>query len=342
MASRHRRLRICLLTTQDLDAKPFPDDDWPCDPRPFMPEAEWHLVVLEHRDTSVAKIDELVSDGGFDLFFNLCDGTADREDPGLEVVKALERHRVPFVGAISACYEPTRAAVKRACRSLGIATPRSVMVRCEADIERAATRLRFPLFVKHHNSYASIDLSRRSKVCSPAGLEIQARKILARHGAALVEEYIEGEECTVLVVEDPRRPSSPIAYPPIVYRFPAGEEFKHEALKWWDYEDLAGVPVADEALAHRLQEECRRLYLALGAASFARFDIRVDHEGTPFMLEINTNCGIYFPPADYGGADLCVANASGGHEAFTRTLVEAAFARHRRRSASRKRVQVRA
>lgn len=52
------------------------------------------------------------------------------------------------------------------------------------------------------------------------------------------------------------------------------------------------------------------------------------------MLEINFNCGVYFPAADYGGADFCIAADPGGHAAFTRTLVEAAFARHRRRAAS--------
>ena len=31
-------MRICLLTTQDLDAVPFAADDWPCDPRPFLPD----------------------------------------------------------------------------------------------------------------------------------------------------------------------------------------------------------------------------------------------------------------------------------------------------------------
>jgi hypothetical protein len=36
-------MRICLLTNQDLLADPFPADDWPCDPRPFYPEALWDV-----------------------------------------------------------------------------------------------------------------------------------------------------------------------------------------------------------------------------------------------------------------------------------------------------------
>ena len=48
------------------------------------------------------------------------------------------------------------------------------------------------------------------------------------------------------------------------------------------------------------------------------------------MLEINANCGIYYPPADYGSADLCLTHDPAGHAGFTRNLVEAAFARHAR------------
>jgi len=328
-------LRICLLTTQDLDAKPFAEDDWPCDPRPFLPDAEWHLETLAGKQECLPTVERLVTDDRFDLFFNLCDGAADQPElPGIEVVQILERADVPFVGAVSNAYEPTRERMKEACRARGIATPASVTARDDRDLERAAETLRFPLFVKHHNSYASVDLSRRSKACSPGGLRIQGRKMISRHGAALVEEYVDGDECTVLVVENPEDPQRPIVYPPMQYRFPAGERFKHEDLKWVEYDELACGPVADPVLAERLARECGEFFVELGAASFGRCDLRVDRDGVPHMLEINFNCGVYFPAADYGGADFCIAADPGGHAAFTRTLVEAAFARHRRRAAS--------
>jgi D-alanine-D-alanine ligase len=333
MPRRGHPLRICLITTQDLDAVPFAEDDWPCDPRPFLPDAVWHVATLVDKRSSVAAVEALIDSGEFDLFFNLCDGAADQDLPGIEVVETLERRDVPFVGAVSACYEPSRDAMKRTCRRLGIASPPSITVQTEADLERAASTLRFPLFVKHHSSYASVDLSRRSKVSSPAGLRIQARKMISRHGAALVEEYIDGLECTVLIAENPIEAAPPIVYPPIQYRFPDGEHFKHEDLKWVDYEGMQAIPVEDPVLAARLREECGRFFAVMGAASFARCDLRIDRDGTPFMLELNANCGVYYPPADYGGADLCIAHDPEGHAGFTRTLVEAAFARHERRAA---------
>jgi D-alanine-D-alanine ligase len=320
-------VRICLLTTQDLDADPFPDDDWPCDPRPFLPEADWHVAVLE-KATSVRQVTALIRDG-FDLFFNLCDGAADEDRPGIEVVRTLERHGVPFTGSDSVFYEPSRSKMKRVCRKLGILTPAHVMARGEDGVERALEKLRFPLIVKHPSSYASVDLSRASRVVTPAGLHRQVRKILSRRGRALIEEFIEGAECTVLVAEDPDAPHQPTTYVPIEYRFPEGESFKHADMKWIDYEGMSAVPVEDPALAAALRDATARLFVGLSGRGYGRCDLRVDGSGRPFVLEMNSNCGIYYPPEDAGGADLCLLHDPAGHEGFTRQLVAAAFRRHR-------------
>ena len=54
-------VRICLLTTQQLDDLPLPADDWPCDPRPFLPEADWTLCVLEDKYSSVAAVEAAIA-----------------------------------------------------------------------------------------------------------------------------------------------------------------------------------------------------------------------------------------------------------------------------------------
>ncbi len=320
-------MRICLLTNQDLFAVPFPAGDWPCDPRPYYPDADWHVECLT-KATSVEQVVRRIEEG-YDVFFNLCDGAADQDSPGIEVVRTLEAHGVAFTGATSGFYEPSREAMKLACRAEGIATPAFVMARSEADVERAAARLRFPLFVKHYSSYSSVDLSRRSRVCTPAGLRRQARKIMRRHGAALIEEFIEGTECTVLVAENPDDPARPRTYAPIQYRFPEGETFKHARMKWVEYDRMAAVRVEDPVLDARLRDESARFFVALGGASFGRCDLRVDRAGTPFMLEINPNCGVYYPPDAPGSADLCLAHDPEGHAGFTRQLIRAALRRNR-------------
>jgi D-alanine-D-alanine ligase-like ATP-grasp enzyme len=318
-------VRICLLTNQNLLADPFPADDWPCDPRPFYPEAHWDVECLT-KATSVERVTRRVEQG-FDLFFNLCDGAADQDTPGIEVVATLERHGVAFTGATSEFYEPSREAMKRACRAEGIATPDYILARDAADVERAAATLRFPMFVKHHSSYSSVDLSRRSRVVSIAGLRRQATKIMRRHGAALIEEFIEGTEITVLVAENPDDPERPTTYTPIQYQFPEGESFKHSRMKWVEYATMTGLPVRDPALDARVRDVSARFFLALEGASFGRCDLRVDANGTPYMLEINPNCGVYYLPKDAGSADLCLAHDPAGHVGFTRQLIRAALQR---------------
>ena len=326
-------MKVCLLTSQRLDDDPFPDDDWPCDPRRFLREATWEVATLE-KPTAVERVEALATNG-YDLFFNLCDGAADEDTPGIEVVRTLERLRVPFTGATSEFYEPSREAMKQACREAGIATPPYVIAHDEAGVERAAATLRFPLFVKHFSSYASIGLSRLSRVRTPAGLRRQARKIMSRYGAALIEEYVEGIECTVLVSENPADPQRPTTYTPMAYRFPEGESFKHADIKWVHYDGLVSFPVEDPDLAARLRDDSARFFVALRGANFGRCDLRVDRDGTPFMLEINPNCGVYYPPSDPGSADLILLNDPAGHEGFTRQIVEAAFARHARSERAR-------
>lgn len=322
-------MRICLLTDQDLDRDPFPEDDWPCDPRPFLPDAEWEVATLEI-DSSVATVTRRAQ-RDFDLFFNLCDGARDEGRPGIEVVRTLERLDVPFTGASSGFFEPSREAMKRVCAAWELDTPAYTFVRDGDDIERALDRLRFPLFVKHPSSYASVGLTRKSRVETPAALREQVHAMRESYGAALVEEYVEGAECTVLVAEGPEDRGAPTTYVPIRYHFPEGEAFKHSDLKWVDYHGLRAEPVEDAALAERLRSDSADLFTGLGGVGYGRCDFRVDADGRSFLLEINPNCGLYYPPEDAGSADLILQHDPAGHRGFTEQIVEAAFARHRRR-----------
>lgn len=318
---------ICLLTDQDLDEDPFPSDDWPCDPRPYLPGARWDLLTLE-KESCVADVIE-AAQNGYDVFFNLCDGARDEGRVGIEVVQALEELDVPFTGATSATFEPTREVMKRVCRAWEIDTPGYVIARSDEDVERAADMLRFPLFVKHPSSYASYGITPASRVHNRAQLAEQVALAVRQFGAALIEEYIDGAECTVLVAESPDG-GEPTVFQPIRYFFPEGESFKHYDLKWVAYDGLRAAPVDSPELDACLREVSSRFFQAMAAVGYGRCDLRVDADGRPFMLEINPNCGIYYPPGEPASADLCLQHDPAGHEGFTRQVVDAAIARHRR------------
>jgi len=325
-------MKICLFTDQDLDADPFPPDDWPCDPRPYLTDAEWDLATIE-KTRAVLRVLE-AADRGYDVIFNLCDGAWDEDRPGIEVVTTLERLGVPFTGADSRFYEPSREAMKRVCRAWGIDTPGYVIARDEEALERAADTLRFPLIVKHPSSYASTGLTRDSRVTTARALVEQGRTMMHAYGGALVEEFIEGTECTVLVSENPLDPDDPVTYLPIEYRFPEGETFKHYHLKWNDFAGLQAKHVRDPELEERLREASARFFRGLSGTGYGRCDLRVDADGRAFMLEINPNCGLYYPLDAPASADLILQQDPAGYEGFTRRVVDAALRRHARHARS--------
>ena len=322
-------MRVCLLTYDDRDPD-YPDEPHvPADPQPFLPEAEWEKVELV-KETAVSTVIQLARDG-FDLFFNLCDGGWDSEAPGIEVVQALERLEVPFTGADSRFYDPSREAMKRVASAYGIRYPRYVLAASAPDVERAADTLRFPLIVKPDGGYSSIDVTPDSRVEDADGLRRQADHTIRTRGAALIEEFIEGGEATVLVSEDPDDPARPAVYTPIAYRFPPGESFKHYELKWHGYQGLQTAPVDDPVLDRELRDAATAMFTGLGGTGYGRCDFRIDEAGRPFFLEINPNCGIYYPDTDPGSADLCLLADPAGHAGFTDRIVRAALERHQAR-----------
>ena len=323
-------MRICVLDdVYDCPAWEAPPDDWRVDPTPFLKDHDWTVVGLT-KETAVAKLTEL-SREGFDVFFNLCAGAWDEESPGIEVVQALERLNVPFTGATSEYYEPSRKAMKQVCSAWGIGFPDYVTARNEEDIDRAARTLRFPLIVKHPSSYSSIDLWKTSRVETTFALRFRARPMIRKYGGALIEEFIEGREFTVLVAENPDNPAEPVTYVPVEFTFPPGESFKHSDLKWKDYHSMKEVPINDAELGERLRTAAADFFLGIRGAGFGRCDLRMDRHGEIFMLEINPNCGIYYAPSDPGSADLALLHDPAGHQGFTDLLIRAALARHARK-----------
>ncbi len=319
-------LKICLLTDAYADStSPFKEHDLPCDPRPYLPGADWHSVALQ-KSTAVGSVVELAGQG-FDLFFNLCDGAWAEDRPGIEVVLALERVGAAFTGATSEFYEPTREAMKRVCDAWGVSTPRYAVVAVPDDVERAAAELAFPLIVKHPSSYSSIGMTRDSRVETPDALRREAQRMTATFGAALVEEFVLGRQFTVLVAENPDDPLSPTTYTPVEFLFPEGESFKHFDLKWIDYAEVRAAPLEDGELGSRLRELSAKVFRGLNGAGFGRVDIRVRPDGMPFFLEINPNCDVYYPETDPGSADICLFHDPAGHEGFTRQIVAAALRR---------------
>ncbi len=321
-------MRICVLDdSYEHSSTPFKEFDFLPDPLRYLAahECERHFL---HKATAAREIREL-SERRFDVFLNLCDGAWEEDRPGIEVVQTLERLQLAFTGATSSFYEPSREAMKKVCYYSGIPTPAYEHAADMCGVEAAAA-LRFPLIVKHPNGYASIGLTKASRVETVDALRTEAAKTIGAFGAVLIEEFIEGREFTVLVAENPDDEFNPVAYAPVEFQFPAGESFKHFDLKWRDYRTMTCVPVDDCALASRLKDISRRFFLGLRGSGYARCDIRMNGGGELFMLEINPNCELFYPPEDAGSADFILLKDPAGHQGFVDTILAAALNRQKR------------
>jgi D-alanine-D-alanine ligase len=322
-------MRIAILhPSYDGSAAPFRDLDPACDPARYLPEMRCTNFQID-KARAVKQITDIASQG-FDVAINLCDGAWDEDRAGIEVVHALERLNMAFTGAASLFYDPSREAMKMACHSAGVKFPAYVMARHRDDAQRALSRLRFPMIVKHPNGYSSTGMTRDSRVTDESALRREVDRIIESYGAALIEEFIEGREFTALVTEARDENEEAWVFEPVEFCFPPGERFKHFDLKWKDYELMETRPVTDERLAARLREHSGLTFAALGGSGYARCDLRVDEAGEVYLLEINPNCGVFYPEGSFGSADFILAGDPAGHRGLLLHLLSCAIRRRER------------
>ena len=323
-------MKICILDPSYANSdSPMKDYDPLSDVIRHLEGHECETVYID-KAKGVRQTVEL-SRRDFDVFINLCDGAWDEDRAGVEIVQTMERLGLAFTGATSSFFEPSRETMKKVCHFWGIKAPAYVVAVDGPSIELAAKTLTFPLITKHPNSYSSIGLTRDSRVETAAALKEQAEKMIAAYGATLVEEFIEGREFSVLVVENADDANEPHAYRPVEFLFPPGERFKHFDLKWKDYEAMTCIQCDDDEIAARLEDMSRKLFIGLNGSGYGRCDIRMNAAGELYMLEINPNCDIAYPLEEAAGtADLILMYEPWGHREFFEKIIKAALKRRQR------------
>lgn len=318
---------ICVLTSA-------PDEnDIPYDPSPYMKGYRWkqHLVEPKNVDKQIRNL----MDEGVETFVNLCDGTPDDALSGIALVNALEKNNAAFTGADSKFFDPTRDEMKNAARRVSVPTPNWIFVNRVEDAEKVVKRLKFPMLVKPPHGYASVGIRRNSRVETVEQLREQLAIEINEFGRALIEEFIEGREFTCLIAENPEDPKKPLTFTPVEFIFPKGESFKHYDMKWVDYEKMSVAVVDNPKIEKTLREQTLRVFKELGGNGYARCDYRMDSSGTIFMLEINPNCGIFYPPTEPGSADFSLLNDRTNHVKFMKLIIRNAQMRQTRIAAEK-------
>lgn len=259
----------------------------------------------------------------FDVFLNLCDGAEGDDRPGIEVVRFLEQCKIPFTGAASYFYEPSRKEMKDAAIACKVLVPSYRYIYNINEIN--LLRLQFPIIVKHYNSYSSIGLIKKSIVHNFSALVMQVKHMLNQYKGVLLEEYIIGDEYTVLV-ESITNDKVEVFYPAKII-FPPNEEFKHFALKWQQHATMKYIPCPDTSLAKKLMDCSYNIYKKMNGSGYARFDYRVNKKGEIYFIELNPNCSLFYPPNNASSADEILSFHKEDKQKFVDNLLSFAMQR---------------
>ncbi len=223
-----------------------------------------------------------------DIVFNISEGLMGRNRES-QVPLLLEMAGIPFVGADALTLGMTldKLIAKKIFVAEKIPTPKFFEIRT-TDNGILNGHLHFPLFVKPRFEGSSKGLTDASRVENMVELFRQAEHILNSYKQpALVEEFISGEEFTVAIIGN----DTPEAFPAVQIQIDGtlqlGERFYTNAhISSGTLEYICPAPI-DTRMQKTLAELALKTYQAVECRDFGRVDFRVDHNGNPYVLEIN-------------------------------------------------------
>lgn len=192
-----------------------------------------------------------------------------------ELQEILEARGLAFVGsgAKASRLGMNKVETKRAWERAGLPTPSyRVVKRGQAipEIPGAAV-------VKAIDSGSSIDVH----VCRTPGTATKAvADVLAKHPEALVEQFIDGPELTVGLLEE--EPLAPIRI--VAKRAFFDYEAKYK-LNDTEHRFDTALPAEVVSICKQLAKQANAV---VGARDLARIDIMLDAKHNPYLLEINT------------------------------------------------------
>lgn len=206
---------------------------------------------------------------------------------------------------------------KQLCKSAGVPVPEGELLRADMhglDVDATArdilARRATPLIVKPAREDNSIGLS-LVKTSAPEELSAALAKAFKYDSHILVEEYIKGRECRVAVleVEDESGNLRLEALPKIEYLLDDIRTAQHKlstdsqgkllssdsnpanAILQAKKEGDRVCPAQFSPEVHaRLDDLARRAHKALGCKYYSLYDVRINEDGFPFMLEAALFC----------------------------------------------------
>jgi D-alanine-D-alanine ligase-like ATP-grasp enzyme len=294
----------------------------------IMPEATIDHIFLNKLST-YQQLKQL-KEKNYDIYVNLCEGYLEWKVPSIDVITSLDLLELPYTGPSANLYDPTKAIMKYLAFCESVKTPAHVVIESYEEIDTLPGNLQFPLFVKPAKAGDSLGVDDASKANNLEDLKKKVKSIVDEFGSALVEEYIDGREFTVLVCSnaDGRTCTS---FKPVEYIFPEGFAFKTYALKTSELHPNANIGVDDVELANQLKSIAEQVFLSFNGVGYARMDFRMNNKGEIFFLEINFTCSVFYAEGYEGSADYILMHDGVGKRGFLERIIIEGMARHQRK-----------
>ena len=234
-----------------------------------------------------------------DIVFNIAEGKAGRFRES-EVPAILDYLNIPYTGSntFSLAIALNKALTKKILKAESIPTPRfQVFAKGSEELQ---ADLKFPLIVKPNCEGSAKGINISNVVNTKDSLFKKIKEILSSYRQqALVEEFIEGKELTVGILENGKTTILPILEIDFSTCKDSGEYFYSWRMKEYQgNRDLGLVPAfhcparLDKHTEAKVKEIALKTHHAVGCFDISRTDIRLSQDNVPYVLEINPLPGL--------------------------------------------------
>ena len=234
-----------------------------------------------------------------DMVFNIAEGKCGKFRES-EVPAILDYLDIPYTGSntFSLALALNKALTKKILKAESIPTPNfQVFTKGNEELD---PELRFPLIVKPNceGSAKGIDIS--NVVTTQDSLFKKVKEIINTYRQeALVEEFIEGRELTVGILENGKTTILPVLEIDFSTCKNSGEYFYSWRMKEYQGNTELGLVPAfhcpaklDKHIEAQVKETALKTHHAVGCYDISRTDIRLSKDSIPYVLEINPLPGL--------------------------------------------------
>jgi len=239
-----------------------------------------------------------LKDSDVNLVFNVAEGINNNEQLKSQAAAILESLQIPFTGSSSftAAFCQDKIKTKKLLNFHNI--PMSAWDYAFNTSDVINKDLVYPLVVKPGNSDNSFGITNSSVVTNKKELDKQMKRIIDDLGRpVIVEEYVEGDEYDVSIIGNSGDDLRVLPISRSVFKkMPKGywHIYAHEAKQYGNsaYKKIVLQSPAkniNPKLESLLTEIALDVYQIMKCRDYGRVGFRVDKDGNPYILEIDTN-----------------------------------------------------